>query len=529
MKSLLKLGVLGVVVAFSALVAGTTLPTSAAPVSLTVNGSATTPQNPAVPSTNLVAGTYNDEGLDFTLTSSAATTVGYFLPGTFALTSNNEGQLITPNSATVPTQIVVADDIGDATPDLTGFQVGFYCAGVGPTTISYTQGVGPALSIVLNCTASTTITFSNNAPTVNTQLTVTAVCTAAGQQLTANGGAFSSTAPTNGTYFSPTQLTCAGAGNLIATYTCPATAMTVTFTLNLVNATLNCGAGTTTGGLVLSVTTGMGGTVSGTCPAAGSVLTQTGAAQFVSATINSLPVTVTAGSVNCTAAGPIVASFTCNYTGTSTAVQFALGAASATFYCSNTTGYYGGTYPYTQYPYNTTNCTPYNTGAYPYNQYNTAYNTNCYNQQQYTNVPTSLTVTSASPSVACGGTLATTVRVVGASGPVADGTTVSLSSSIGSFSPATATTTAGGMVQATFTAPANISATTATLKAISGAASNTATVSVTCAPAATAPSAPSTQPVYTSPPPPPSGAPVITPPSTGDAGLLAAIRDEECN
>jgi hypothetical protein len=410
----------------------------------------------------------------------------------------------------------------------------------GTTTISSTQaGVALVTPYTITCTsaATSTITFSANPATVNAAITVTVACTAPGQTLIASpstSGAFSA-AVTNGTWVSASQVNCTAAGNIVATYTC-AVASTVTFALAGVNLTPALTCTGTTGGLVLSASTGYSGTVSGTCTV-GAILTQTGPAAFTTATINGAPVTVTAGSISCGSAGPIVATYACNTSGTAI---FALGGLSGSFVCS-TTGYggYGGYAGYNPY-LNATNCgvtgayntgaypyngalpyNGYNTGAYPYNygaQYNT--NTNCYNQQQYTNVPTSLTIATASPSVTCGGTSQVTIRVTGTNGQtVSDGTAVALAASVGTLSPASASTSAGA-VTATYTAPANIPATSVTLRATAGSASNTTGVSVTCA-QTTAPSttAPATQPVY-SPPPPPSGL-VISPPNTGDAGLKA--------
>jgi len=521
---------LAAVMAFVVLMAGKANPAGAVPAAinpLLINNLPTN-ANVAVPLSAQVTANFTDEGADFVMTSSLPA-VGYFWGA--QVTVNNSGQAITPTPAVQPTTITVADDTPDIVPQATAVVVNFLCVTAGVTTISYTQGgVTVATPLTITCTGgTTTITFAPTSSTIGVAVTVTAACTGAGQILTASAGSFVSTAPTNGTYNSPTQVTCLAAGNMVTTFTC--TVASTTFTLNGVTNTLSCAG--TTGGLAVSPTTGMTGTVTGTCTV-GAPLTQTGPAQFVSATINGTPVTVTAGSITCTVAGTIIATFTCNTTGT---VSLALGALTGTFFCSNTGlygGIYGGSYnPYLNayptgcangayntgaYPYNGA----YNTGAYPYNQYANQYaTTGCYNQQQYTNVPTSLTIATASPSVACGGTSQVTVRVLGTNGQtVTDGTAVALAASVGTLSPASASTTAGA-VTATYTAPANVPATSVTLRATAGSASNTNGVSVTCAqttaPATTAPVAP---PSY-SPPAPPAGL-VISPPNTGDGGLLVA-------
>ena len=137
-------------------------------------------------------------------------------------------------------------------------------------------------------------------------------------------------------------------------------------------------------------------------------------------------------------------------------------------------------------------------------------------------MPTSLTITTASSSVTCGGTSQVTVRVTGTNGQtVADGTAVALAASVGTLSPASASTSAGA-VTATYTAPAGIPNTSVTLRATAGSATNTTGVSVTCASTSTAPATTApVQPPY-SPPAPPAGNLVISPPNTGDAGLLVA-------
>jgi hypothetical protein len=538
LKPLARLTAFAAVLTFFVMLAGTALPATAAPVSLTINGSAVTAQSFPVNTTVLVVATYTDETSAFVLTSSNATSIGFFTAGgaSIPVGSNNDGQTITGNDPTMPTVITVTDD-ADGTSETTVVQVFFFCAGPGTTNISFTQAGGTSTVIAVTCTgATTTISFSNSAPAIGTAITVTATCTAAGQALTSTpttSGAFGTTPITNGTWVSASQVNCAAAGTMTAPYTC-AVAGTVTFTLNAVTNSITCAG--TTGGLLVSGTTGYTATVSGTC-VAGAVLTQTGPAYFSTATLNGVVITtgVAAGSIPCTAAGTIIATLVCNTTGT---VSLALGAATGTFVCNSTSFYGGGAYnPYLNYNYN--NCaTGYNgtyNAAFPYN-YNTAYpynqqyaTNNCYNQQQYTNVPTSLTLATASPSVACGSNVSVTVRVVGTNGmTVADGTSVALAASVGTLSPASASTV-GGAVTATYTAPANVPATSVTLRATAGSASNTTGVSVTCtqatAPAASQPSAP--PPSY-SPPAPPSGL-VIAPPNTGDGGLLVNRDDVNCD
>lgn len=528
MKSLTKLGVIGAFAAFLAFIVGAALPASATPTSLTVNG-LTTAQTFALGTTVPVVATYTDEGANLVLTSSNAAVAYFNVTGSTVTPAN--GETLTPAGGLSAT-ITVTDD-ATATIDNKTLTTSLFCATNGTTNILYTQGGGTSATIVVNCgtgVGTTTVTFSANPATVGIATTVTVTCTTPGQALTVTpttAGAFGGT-PTSGAFVSASQVNCPAAGNIVASYTC-AVAGTATFALAGVTLTpaLTCGAATT-GGLTVTGSGGMTGSVTGTC-VVGQSLTQTGPAQFTQATIGNVAITVAAGTINCTTAGTLVAYFTCNTTGT---IAFNLGGMTGSFVCGTYGGYggYGGYNPYLNaYPYN---CgTGYNTGAYPYNygayqypynygaQYNT--NTNCYNQQTYTNVPTSLTIATASPSVTCGGTSQVTIKVMGANGQtVSDGTAVALAASVGTLSPASASTT-GGAVTATYTAPANIPATSVTLRATAGSASNTTGVSVTCT-TTTAPSttAPATQPVY-SPPPPPAGNLVISPPNTGDAGLKA--------
>ena len=126
-------------------------------------------------------------------------------------------------------------------------------------------------------------------------------------------------------------------------------------------------------------------------------------------------------------------------------------------------------------------------------------------------------IAQASPStVNCNGTSIVTIQVRTAGGtPVAVGTAVQISASIGSVSPSSGqTTSADGSVFVFFTAPSNAGG-AATITAKAGNAQGTATVQVNCA-SATA----------TSAPPPPTVAPgVISPPNTGDAGIASKHTD----
>jgi hypothetical protein len=526
LKSISKAVVLAGVMALAVLLTGRAMPASAVITSLTVNGVVTTPQTFALGTNIPVVATYTDEGSATLVLTSSNPGVAYFNAFGPATLAPLNGETILP---VTPSGTITVTDDADAISVAKTLTANLFCAANGTANISYTQGAGTptptSATIVVNCGTGvgTTITFSSGTTAaVGTPITVTAACTGALQGLTASSGNFSPPT-TNGTYVSTTLVNCIAAGPMTVIYTCTV-AGTITFTLNGVTATLTCTGTTTTTGLVVSPTTGMTGTVTGTCPGAGSLLTQTGPATFTGTATNG---TVTSGGqVTCIAAGTIIATFTCNTTGT---VYLALGALTGTFYCS-TTGYYGGIYggaynPYLNaYPNGCVNGAyngAYNTGVYPYSYANQYTTTGCYNQQQYTNVPTTLTITAGSASVACGGTSSVTVRVMGANGQtVTDGTAVALAASVGTLSPASATTTAGA-VTATYTAPANVPATSVTLRATAGAASNTTGVSVTCA-TTTAPAttAPVQAPTY-SPPAPPAGL-VISPPNTGDGGLLVA-------
>jgi hypothetical protein len=523
--------------AFAVLLAGKPQPTSALPTTLLINGVAAN-ATVAVPLSALVAAGYNDEGAApqaFVLSSSVPA-VGYFYG--FSLTANSEGQVITPTPAVNPTSLSVADD-GDGTVDATAMQAFFLCVTAGVTTISSTQGGGTiATPLTITCTGGSTLTTTTATPTIGVAFTVNGTCGAAGQALTSSpaaNGAFS--APiTNGTLVPPSTVNCTAAGAIAAQYICTVAGV-VTFTLNAVVATVTCG-GAGAGGLTVTAITAMSGTVTGQCPAAGSVLTQTGPAAFTNATLNGTVIPVTAGSISCTAAGTLIASFTCNTTGN---ILFALGAASANFACGS--AIYNN-FCTTAYAYNCGNyCGAYGTvTSYACNpnclqfSYQPTYGCNNgyqqqypYQQQQYPQplavVPSSLTITST-PSVACGQTAQVTIRVVGANGAVVpDGTQVSLTASTGTVNAATNTTTAGALT-ATYTAPANVPATSVTLRATAGSATNTAPIAITCTQTATAPV--TTAPPVTVPVAIPSTIPIIAPPNTGDGGLLATRQDEPC-
>jgi hypothetical protein len=104
-----------------------------------------------------------------------------------------------------------------------------------------------------------------------------------------------------------------------------------------------------------------------------------------------------------------------------------------------------------------------------------------------------------------------TIVVRSGTANVADGTSVSISTNLGTISPTTATTTGGGVL-AVYNAPAS-SGGTATITAISGGRTSTTSISVTCAAAATATTAPAAPAPTTS----------VRPPSTGDAGIAEGV------
>jgi hypothetical protein len=544
LKALSKIGLLAALFALAVLLTGKTLPASALPTTLTLNGTAGPISSPLGGNVAVVS-TYQDEGASFILTATLSTPgVGYFW-GSTVINTNADGQTITPANpivGTTTTQITITDDV-DGTAETTTVLNQFLCVAAGTATFAYTQGGGASASYVLTCGASA-LTTSTATPTVNVAFQVNGTCGAAGQALTSSpaaSGAFS--APiTNGTLVPPSTVTCVAAGPISANYICTVAGV-VNFLLNGAPASVTCG-GAAAGGLTVSSTTGMSGTVTGTCPGAGTPLTQIGPAAFTGATLNGVAVAgITAGSISCTAAGTLIATFVCNTTGT---VSFALGAATGTFYCSTTTynpclttylynncGNYCGAYG-TQYAYNcNNNCGTYGT-VYTYaNNYNCNPNCIAYSyqptygcNQSYPNAavtPSSLTITAGSPTVACGQTAQVKVVVSGSNGGmVQDGTAVALAASVGTLTPGSSST-AGGAVTATYTAPANVPATNVTLRATAGAATNTTSVSITCTQTATAPASPPPAPVSI-----PTTLPVITPPSTGDAGLLALLKDDAC-
>lgn len=526
LNTLTRLVTLAALFAFAVFLGGKAMPASATPTALTLDGAPTSVTR-AVPLSVLVAATYTDEGAapqDFVLNSSVAA-VGYF-SGFSVAGADAEARVITPTmTAAQPTILTVTDD-ADTTVDTVTVTAFFLCVSAGTTTITATQngvpGAGGAAPLTITCTGgTTTIQFSTTSPVLGVAFTVTATCGAAGQTLT------SSTTPGNGAFSVPTgpasltnatTVTCTGAGAISAPYICTVAGV-VTFTFNALPNTVTCGG--TTGGLTVSPASGMSGAVTGTCPAAGSLLTQTGPATFTGLPVNG---TITAaGSITCTAAGTIVAAFVCNITGT---VSFALGAMSGSFVCT-TTGI--GYNPCLTTPYAYNCATNYNQNCITY-AYQPAYGCTNTQYQQYPQAvavtPSSLTISAASPSVVCGQTQQVRVQVVGSNGgTVPDGTAVALAASVGTLSPASSTTS-GGALTATYTAPANVPATNVTLRATAGAATNTTSVAITCTQTTMAPS------TTTAPPPVavsiPATLPVITPPSTGDAGLLALLRDDAC-
>jgi hypothetical protein len=327
-------------------------------------------------------------------------------------------------------------------------------------------------------------------------------------------------APTSGTGFLTTTVLCTD----VAT-----TALVVT-------------PSTQTGGLPVAVT--------GTCATAGQLLTSVGGGVF---TNYPAPSNITVGApttVSCIAPGIFSVSYVCGLDGI---VTFSLTGVTATLTCSGginpyvqnpvcpPIATYNGAYPYSgyngSYPYNGN--LPYSSSIYPtagslyntlngytgYNGYNNGYNgyNNYANSACVTNVASTVTATTSSGSVSCGGTAFVTVVVRDASGAyVVNGQNVTLTSTMGTISPATSTTQ-GGSILATFTAPSSGSG-TATIAVAAGVASTTATINVDCAPVVV-------QPVVAAPV---AVAPVlipptqlITPPRTGDAGLVSSILCDE--
>jgi hypothetical protein len=147
---------------------------------------------------------------------------------------------------------------------------------------------------------------------------------------------------------------------------------------------------------------------------------------------------------------------------------------------------------------------------------------NCEDVTITTPVPTTgaaaTVIAQASPNtVNCNGTSIVTIQVRSAGGqPVAVGTAVTITASIGSVSPSSGqTTSADGSVFVFYTAPSNAGG-AATITAKAGNAQGTATVQVNCAQATTVP---------TTAPPPTVAPGVISPPNTGDAGIASKHTD----
>jgi hypothetical protein len=249
------------------------------------------------------------------------------------------------------------------------------------------------------------------------------------------------------------------------------------------------------------------------------VLTAIGAGQFITGSASVIPmsdeaITVSANTVTVSEDSDTVAqvktitvSFQCTATGT---VSFTLthgGTASTTstvMTCSFN-GSYTGYPPYTGYPGSG--------GGYGYpgtfNPLAPIYSAS---------VATQLGVSASPASLNCGSASSISVVVRDANGnPVPDGTSVSLSASMGTLAPATGVTTGGGYMTSTFTSASSDGA--ATITASSGGASGTATVSVSCAGSTAGIPSYSPPPVYA---PPPST--IILPPNTGDAGLVGTHR-----
>ena len=126
---------------------------------------------------------------------------------------------------------------------------------------------------------------------------------------------------------------------------------------------------------------------------------------------------------------------------------------------------------------------------------------------------TGVTVSAAPSTVNCSGSSFVTVVVKSGSANVADGTTVSVSSTSGTLSPTSAPTSGGGILTI-FTAGSTSG--TATITASAGGATGTTSITVNCG-----------APTAVPPPPPPPAQPTaapsggIRPPNTGDAGLAA--------
>jgi hypothetical protein len=314
---------------------------------------------------------------------------------------------------------------------------------------------------------------------------------------------------------------------LTATYACTTTG-TVTFTLSqnpapatgatFLTATLQCGAAVSPTIVVTPPTAAvnMPATVSATCTAAAQLLNATGTGTFVAFPSPVNATVVSPSSVSCNAAGSLTVTFICGADGI---VTFTLNNASGTLYCGNTGTILAPFCPNGSYPYGAAGY-PYATGltGYPYG--------NLFNFCNLITTPvaqvTSLTVSTSSPQVSCGGNAFVTIRVSGngyggygayGSSYVADGTEVTMSTTAGTLNP-TSATTVGGSVLATFTAPATSGL--VTISAASGSATHSATINVDC-PVIVLPAPTQVAQVVV-----PS---VISPPNTGDAGLVDLLAD----
>jgi len=245
---------------------------------------------------------------------------------------------------------------------------------------------------------------------------------------------------------------------------------------------------------VLSAIGGVGSFVSTgatVAPSAGEVVTASGSTVTVTEDADTIPQTKTiTASFQCIAVGTV--SFTISHGGTTS-------ATSAVMTCSTVSSYpyYPG---YTGYP----GYGGYNGGYGSFNPLAPIYNAA---------TATQIGVSASPASVSCGSaaTVAVTVRDNNGN-PVPDGTSVTLTASMGTIAP-TSGNTAGGAISGVFTSPGANG--TAVITAASGSASGQATVTVNCAGVGSAQT--SAPPVYA---PPPVGA-IIYPPNTGDAGLAA--------
>jgi len=252
------------------------------------------------------------------------------------------------------------------------------------------------------------------------------------------------------------------------------------------------------------------------------VLTAIGAGQFITGSASVIPnasetiavtpstVTVSEDADTVAQVKTITVSFQCTSTGT---VSFTLSHGGSTSTTSSVmTCTYSGSYPgFTGYypPY---------TGGYGAGGYGYPRTFNPLAPIYSASVATQLGVSASPASLNCGSASSISVVVRDANGnPVPDGTSVSLTASMGTLAPATGVTSGGGYMTSTFTSPSSNGS--ATITASSGGASGTATVSVTCAGSTAGIPSYSPPPVYA---PPPST--IILPPNTGDAGLVGTHR-----